>query len=129
MTLALTLAVLATTVACQRQGGSEADIRRAIETHLTSQSSLAMDQMTMEIEDIQVEGDRAQAEVVFRTTSDPLAQMGYHYDLVSQQGAWQVESGHPASAESPHPGAGGGGPSGEEMPGLPEGHPPMGASQ
>ena len=123
--LTLTLAVLTIAVGCQRQGGSEAAIRRAIETHLSSQSSLAMNLMTIEIEDIQVEGDLAQAEVVFRTITDPLAHMGYHYDLVSQQGEWRVESGRPSSTDSPHPSAGDGGQSGEEIPGLPEDHPPI----
>jgi hypothetical protein len=115
-------AVALTGAACQRQDNSNAAIERAIQDHLRQRSDLAMGQMVMELQQAQVEGDHAEAEVVFRTMTDPPAQMGYHYQLRREGNTWRVEGGSPSAGDPAHSGAGqapGPGPS------LPEGHPPL----
>jgi hypothetical protein len=107
-------------------GNQDAAVQRAIEEHLSRRSDLAMDQMVLEMQQVSVEGDRAQAEVVFRTTMDPPARMAYHYELLWEDGRWRVESGRPSATETPHPvmGEAEAGASPESMMDeLPEGHP------
>ena len=78
---------------CQRMMNQDAAIQKAIRDHLGERSDLSMDKMVMEVQQVKVEGEKATAEVVFRTTSDPPARMSYHYDLRKQGGAWQVSGG------------------------------------
>ncbi|MBI4465389.1 MAG: hypothetical protein HY647_11850 [Acidobacteria bacterium] len=106
-------------------GDSNTAIQRAIEDHLASRPGLAADQMVLEMQDVRVEGDKAEAEVIFRTTTTPPAQMTFHYELRKEGSGWKVESGRPSATESPHP------PSGEAPPTetpLPEGHPSVEAA-
>ena len=121
-------ALLVAELGCGSIGNQDAAVRRAIEEHLSQRADLAMDKMVLEVEQVSVEGDTAQAQVVFRTTMDPPARMAYHYELRREDGRWQVQSGRPGAAETPHPELGESGPAGSEsnMPGeLPEGHPPL----
>jgi hypothetical protein len=106
-------------------GNQDGAVRRAIEEHLSRRSDLAMDKMVLEVQQISVDGDRAQAEVVFRTTMDPPARMTYTYELRRDGGSWQVESGRPTGMETPHPEMGN--PEGGELQSgeLPQGHPPL----
>jgi hypothetical protein len=145
--IALLALILITVAGCQRLMNQDAAIQKAIRQHLTERSDLAMDKMVMEMQKVTVDGDKAQAEVVFRVASGggaPESRMGYHYDLHREGGAWKVDSGRPAGAETTHPQMGeggqgmpsGGGVSGAPMRGdgsgpsdsmaLPEGHPPVG---
>ena len=109
---------------CQTLTDQKGAIQEAIEEHLSRRSDLAMDQMVLEMGEVKVEGDSAEAEVVFRTTSEPAMRMAYHYELRREGGGWQVASGRPSAAEVPHPTLGE--TEGEsESPdrALPEGHP------
>jgi hypothetical protein len=129
----VTLGVLALlAVGCQRLMNQDAAIQKAIRDHLGERSDLSMDKMVMEVHQVKVDGDKAQAEVVFRTTSDPPAQMNYHYELHREGGAWKVDTGRPSAAEAQHPQMGEApmdeSKSGEGQPSagaLPEGHPPI----
>src|SRR6185503_9821568 len=85
---------------CQRLMNQDAAIQKAIRDHLSERSDLAMDKMVLEMHQVKVDGDKAQAEVVFRTTADPPAQMNYHYELHRVGGAWQVDTGRPSAAEA-----------------------------
>ena len=111
-------------VSCgQKAADSNAAIRQAIEEHLTSRSSLAADKMTMEVKDIRVKGEQAEADVVFRTTSSPPAQMAFLYHLRKEGNRWRVEQGDPSASGSPHPTSPAPDSGGDAEP-LPEGHPP-----
>ncbi len=120
-------------IGCGGVGDQTPAIKKAIETHLSQRSDLAINQMTMDVQTVTVagdkEGDKAQAEVVFRVTSDPNMQMGYHYELVRESGAWKVTGGQPSQADTKHPAGNAGGSEGmNEMGGaaaLPPGHPPL----
>ena len=106
------------------QGSSDpnAAIQKAIEAHLANRSDLAIGNMVMEMKDVRIEGDHAQADVIFRTTSNPSAQMAFSYLMHQADGKWEVETGQPSSADTAHP-------SPEnpdiETDTIPEGHPPV----
>ena len=121
---------------CQRLMNQEAAVQEAIQDHLAARSDLAMDKMTMEVQQVTLNGDTAQAEVVFSVPGDPQSRMSFHYDLHREAGRWQVDAGRPSASQVPHPPMGesmgetmGGVPPGEsgtaEPLNLPEGHPPV----
>ena len=129
---------LLTALGCQRLMNQEAAVQKAIQDHLAQRSDLAMDQMVMEVQQVNVNGDTAQAEVVFAVAGDPQSRMSFHYDLHREGGRWQVDAGRPSGSQASHPQSGGtpmgGSQVGESMPGeagtaeplnLPEGHPPV----
>lgn len=112
---------------CGSLGDQKPAIEKAIREHLARRSDLAINQMVMEMKEVKVEGDaqdRAGAYVVFRVTNDPEMQMGYHYDLAREDGAWKVLGGRPAQANSSHPGASAD-PRAADPRALPPGHPPV----
>lgn len=94
-------------VACKKSDASQqAEIRAAIENYLRTRPGLAWDQMTMEITQVQVSGDTAEADVTFKTKGGE-GTMGFHYSLRREAGKWTVTGG-----------------SGGGM-GMPGGHPPV----
>lgn len=108
----------------RRTENSTEPIRKAIEERLAGRQGLANDQIVMEMKDVQVQGDTAEAEVIFHSRNDPRARMAFHYQLKKSGGAWQVEDGRPSSENSPHPGSEAGQGSGGTQE-LPPGHPPI----
>ena len=118
---------------CQRLMNQDAAIQKAVRDHLGERSDLDMRQMVMEMQQVKVDGDKAQAEVVFRATSSPPAQMAYHYDLHREGGAWKVDTGRPSGTQHPPMGESAGEASGGDSMGdgqatsgeLPAGHPPI----
>lgn len=103
-----------------RDANTNAAIQRAIEQHLTSRPGLDGAKLMIELQQVNIQGDRAQAEVIFRSRDQPQAQMAFHYDLRREGGEWKVENGRPSAAGSSHPEAGSA-PEGRET--LPPGHP------
>ncbi|HWP86127.1 MAG TPA: hypothetical protein VNN17_13110 [Terriglobia bacterium] len=130
-------AVLFLLAGCQQLMNQEAAVQQAIRDHLASRSDLALDKMTMEVQQVTVNGETAQAEVVFRVTGEVQSQMAYQYELRREGGRWRVDRGRPVRSETPHPSMGevmgesGAGPSSSDAAGgasplnLPEGHPPI----
>ena len=106
----------------QPGSGSNAAIQRAIEEHVASRPGLASDQLVMEVLEIQISGDTAEAEVMFRSQADRAAMMAFHYQLRSEGNHWKVESGWPSQSGSAHPSPGLS-PETDDL--LPEGHPPI----
>ncbi|SRR5579885_940030 len=107
----------------RRTDNSTEAIRKAIEARLSGRQGLASDQIVMEMQDVQVKGDTAEADVVFHSRNDPRARMSFHYQLRKSGGTWEVQGGRPSSDSSPHPG---GAPQGEQgTQELPPGHPPV----
>jgi hypothetical protein len=112
---------------CQGGTSINGQVQEAIAEHLASRPGIDATRMTVEVESVSVQGDQAEAEVVFRSRDTPDSRMNYHYELRRADGKWTVENGRPSGAESPHPQSGGG----EEGAGsgaLPEGHPPVGGN-
>jgi hypothetical protein len=108
---------------CQGLMNQEAAVQRAIHDHLAARSDLAMDKMTMTMERVVVDGETAQADVVFAVTGDPQSRMSYHYDLRREGGRWLVEAGRPNASQLPHPQLGDS--TDSSVGELPEGHPPL----
>ena len=105
----------------QRDANSNATIQRAIEQHLSSRAGLDASKMLIEVQQVKISGERAQAEVIFHSRDDPQARMAFSYELRREGGEWKVENGRPSAAASPHPDGGSGA---EEGSTLPPGHPP-----
>lgn len=120
LSLVLTTAI---SVACSL-GDQKPAIEKAIKDHLSSRSDLAINQMVLDVKEVKVEGDKAGAEVIFRVTNAPEMQMGYHYELAREGGAWKVLQGRPAQANSSHP-SGSADPGAADPNALPPGHPPL----
>jgi hypothetical protein len=109
---------------CQGGTSINGQVQEAIAEHLASRPGIDASRMTVEVETVVVDGDQAEAEVIFRSRDTPDSRMNYHYELSRADGKWQVESGRPSAAQSPHPGGEGEGGAGAGA--LPEGHPPVG---
>ena len=109
-------------VGCQREADSNAAIQSAIEQHLTNRPGISGDKLILEMKQVNVQGERAEAEVVFRSRDDPAAPMPFHYQLRREGGQWKVEGGRPNAAGSPHPTQESPSEGGEAMP---PGHPPV----
>jgi hypothetical protein len=93
---------------CNRSGkvSSNAAIQQAIEQHLQKQSSVLFNNMTVEVQDIKFEGDRANADVKFRSKQAPDLVVRRRYVLDRVGGQWQVESSSsPGGMGNPHGGA------------------------
>ena len=88
---------------CQREPSINAQIQEVIAEHLTGRPGIAADRMVIEVERVTVQGERAEAEVIFRSRDNPESRMAYHYELRRDEGKWKVEGGRPSAAESPHP--------------------------
>ncbi len=117
------LAILLLGAGCQREADTNAAIQKAIEEHLASRPGLASADIVLDVQQVKVAGEQAEAEVVFRSRTDPDVRMAFHYNLNKEGRQWKVAGGRPSAETSPHPGA-------ETMPegdlALPEGHPPLG---
>jgi len=132
---------------CNQKENDTDAIRTGISKHLNSLKTLNLSAMDMNIQNVSIQGDQAQAQVEFRpkTGAPQGAGMQVSYKLERHDGKWMVQNSqpaggmieHPASGENPHqnPTApssstlpdfrnlvnGGGGSS------LPPGHPPVNA--
>lgn len=105
-TLILLALVSLSLSACQRDPADpEAAIRAAINEHLSKKSGLALDNIEMEVQEVDIRGETAEAQVVFRTKAGA-GEMLFRYVLRREDGRWVVERG-----------TGGGA--------LPPGHPPV----
>jgi hypothetical protein len=122
--LCLTLLATLAGVGCGRFGDQKPAIEKAIKAHLSSRSDLAINQMVMDLKSVQVDGDKAGAEVVFRVANAPEMQMAYHYELAREGDGWKVLQGRPAQADSSHP-SGSADPGATDPNALPPGHPPV----
>jgi len=144
LTLAFLCLALTGWLGCS--GTSEADdtaaVRQAVERYLSSRTDLNLSQMRVVVENINFEGDRANAAVTIVARNDPQAKMEMSYRLRKTADGWEVEppqgseagahggaaapkAAPESGAEMPpgHPQVGGEG--GSSAPDLPPGHPPV----
>ena len=135
---------------CKKQESDADAIRSGINQHLASLKTLNLGAMDMNIMNVSVQGNQAQAQVEFKpkTGAPQGAGMQVAYSLEKQNGVWVVQTTQPAggSIQHPAPGAPGENPhmnatsptSGGSMPNfrdlvpgggssnaLPPGHPPI----
>jgi hypothetical protein len=91
----------------------KAQVEAAVRKHLAKRSDLDMSAMELTIEQLEVQGETANAQVGFRVKDTPEAAMSMDYRLVKEAGEWVHGADPPPSG----PGQG-----------LPPGHPPTGES-
>jgi hypothetical protein len=121
-------ALLLVSSACSRNtapapaaGDEKPAIEAALNKYLSERGTINVAAMDVKVEDLKISGDRADAQVLFRTKQGE-GEMRMNYVLTRQAGAWIVqapprsESGNPHGDVAAPPGA-----AGE----LPAGHPPV----
>ena len=77
-------------------------IRAALQQHLSQQSNLNLSAMDMNVENVTVNGSRAQARVQFRLRQNNVS-MDMLYDLELHGGTWIVTHSQPAGGQFSHP--------------------------
>ena len=131
---------------CKKQESDADAIRSGINQHLASLKTLNLAAMDMNITNVSIQGNQAQAQVEFRpkTGAPQGAGMQVAYSLQKENGAWVVQNTQPAGGSIQQPGPGekphmdGTSPSSGSMPNfhdlvpgggssnaLPPGHPPI----
>lgn len=82
---------------------SKSAIKDAIDAHLKQQPGLALANMTTEVEDVKFDGDKATAQVVFRSKEAPELKVEVRYSLRREGSGWQVESSTPMGGQGANP--------------------------
>ena len=77
-------------------------IRKAIEAHLQDNKGINMSVMDMSLSNVQVHGDKAQADTEFRLKQGG-ASMHMTYSLERHAGGWLVVKNQPAAGQFQHP--------------------------
>ncbi len=103
-----TLSVLAATLlllagGCKKASNSNDEILAAVKRHLSERGTLNLAAFDTQIKQVTYQGDRAQAEVVFRVKNGQGA-MQLGYNLEKRNGAWTVVEAKPAGSNFMHPG-------------------------
>lgn len=137
------VAVLALTAGCKKAANPNEEIRAAILKHLGAQGTLNIAAFDTELKQVTLQGDHAQADVVFKVKNGP-GSMQLGYNLEKRDGAWAVVESKAVGSDFTHPGleTGAGGAPGGPASGtsavsgalqnfktqtgaLPPGHPPV----
>ncbi len=113
--IAAAILAMAVCWGCSGQARDEEAIRAAINARVASQSNLNTSAFETDVQKIDIHGDRATADVVFRVKGGP-GQMQLTYNLTKTAGKWTVAASNPitfshspadpagASPEAPSPG-------------------------
>src|ERR1700722_12830139 len=93
---------------CKKQESDADAIRSGINQHLASLKTLNLTAMDMNITNVSVQGNQAQAQVEFKpkTGAPQGAGMQVAYSLAKQNGLWVVQNSQPAGGSIQHPGPG-----------------------
>ena len=93
---------------CQKQVSDTDAIRSGIHDHLASLKTLNIDAMDMNVTNVSIQGNQAQAQVEFRpkTGAPQGAGMQVAYSLQKQNGSWVVQTSQPSGGTIQHPGPG-----------------------
>jgi hypothetical protein len=81
---------------------SEAAIRTAIQMHLAQRGTLNLQAFDMDVTQVTIQGDRAQAQVDFRVKGGP-GTMQLTYQLERREGNWTVIDSNPQGSNFSHP--------------------------
>jgi len=90
---------------CKQQLSDNEAIRAGILQHLNGVGTLNMSAMEMDIRSVSINGNQANADVVFRpkTGAPPGAGMQVSYNLEKRDGAWVVQKTQPTGGMIQHP--------------------------
>ncbi|HET7841387.1 MAG TPA: hypothetical protein VFM21_07270 [Terriglobia bacterium] len=112
--------------ACSKSGGSaqERAVRAAVEAHLQKKGNLALNNMDMQIQNVNVKRDTADAQVKFTSKQNPQLAVNVQYSLRRAGDSWEVVSSTPMGGDSHQsmgsPGEGHGAPAGTATPQTPQ---------
>jgi hypothetical protein len=95
-------------VGCKKQESDADAIRAGINQHLASLKTLNLGAMDMNITNVSIQGNQAQAQVEFKpkTGAPQGAGMQVAYSLEKQNGLWVVQNTQPAGGSIQHPAPG-----------------------
>ena len=79
------------------KGNAEPEVREALNQHLQKKGNLALNNMDMNIENVKVNGDTADAQVKFQSKQRPELAVTIHYVLKRTGDHWEVASSSPMS--------------------------------
>lgn len=93
---------------CKQQQSDSDGIRDGINQHLALLKTLNLSAMDMNIQNVSIQGNQAQAQVEFRpkTGAPQGAGMQVAYQLQKQDGKWVVQNSQPAGGMIEHPAPG-----------------------
>ena len=88
--------------ACRKGGDSsqEAAVRAAVEAYLQKRNDLALNKMEMQIKDVKVNGDKADAQVRFSSKENAQLAVTIQYSLNRAGDHWEVASSTPVGGDS-----------------------------
>jgi hypothetical protein len=102
-TLGLLLATLALGLfGCKQSVNDNDAIRGAINNHLAARGNLNTAAFETEIQKVNIQGDQAQADVVFHVKGGP-GMMQLSYNLKKTNAAWAVVESNPVGSNFTHP--------------------------
>lgn len=131
---AVLLAMLA--VGCSKTEKAEPKeaVRKAVLQYLAARQNLSLDKMDIDVSNVNVTGNTADAEVSFKVKGTSQG-MSMRYTLTRAGDTWTVDKGSSTAPNHPSPGEGGGAglatpttpvaPEGGAKGGMPAGHPPI----
>src|SRR5579871_1548541 len=93
---------------CKKQESDADGIRSGINQHLAGLKTLNLAAMDMNITNVSIQGNQAQAQVEFKpkTGAPQGAGMQVAYSLEKQNGSWVVQNSQPSGGSIQHPGPG-----------------------
>ena len=94
---------------CSKSVQSNTVIQAAIERHLQKQQNIAFNNMTLEVQNVKYAGDKADADVKFRSKQAPDLAVSVHYTLQRSGDSWEVVSSSSSSGMGGNPHGGGSG--------------------
>lgn len=102
------MALLAGVAGCGQQQGDSDAIRAAINQHLSSLNTINLSAMDMNIVNVSIQGNQAQALVEFRLKSGPPqgSPMQVSYSLAKQDSKWVVQNSTPMGGMTENSGSG-----------------------
>ncbi len=124
------LILVLASVACSRNtsqapaaaGDDRPAIEAALTKYLNERGTINISAMDVKIEDLKIAGDRADAQVLFRTKQGE-GEMRMAYVLTRQNNIWTVQAPPRSETGMPHEGVAM--PQGQGQTALPSGHPPV----
>jgi hypothetical protein len=102
------IALLVLFAGCKKQESDADAIRTGINQHLASLKTINLSAMDMNVTNVSVQGNQAQAQVEFKpkTGAPQGAAMQVSYSLQKQNGQWTVQTTTPAGGSIQHPAPG-----------------------
>ncbi len=131
---AIALAMFAAGCAKTEKADPKEAVRKAVLQYLAARQNLSMDKMDIDVSNVNVTGDTADAEVSFKVKGTSQG-MSMRYTLRRAGDTWSVDKGSSTAPNHPSPGEGASpglatpttpiAPEGGAKGGMPAGHPPI----